>query len=135
MPSYSEILDARAAQPSASGATTPQRLAAMLRESQRGAVVLTELLDSPAWDVFRSNLAGQLQSAETERTLLREQIEAGQVVGDERARADLRLQYLRGIILAFTLAMELPKTLIDQHEDLDRLAKAGVDESSASARP
>ena len=81
MPSYSEILDARAAQPSASGATTPQRLAAMLRESQRGAVVLTELLDSPAWDVFRSNLAGHLQSAYTERTLLREQIEAGQVVG------------------------------------------------------
>ena len=101
---------------------------ALLRESQRGAAVLTELLDSPAWNVFRSTLASHLQPAETERALLREQIEAGQVVGDERERADLRLQYLRGLILGLTLAMDLPKQLIEQHEKLDALAGGPADD-------
>ena len=121
-PDFSEVLEARV--PSPAAGPNPQKLMALLRESQRGAAVLTELLDSPAWNVFRSTLAGYLQPAETERALLREQIEGGQVVGDERARADLRLQYLRGLILAFTLAMELPKKLIEQHETLDALAGA-----------
>ena len=127
-PDYSEVLDQRAAQPAVTDAPTPQRLMALLRESQRGAAVLTELLDSPAWNVFRSTLAGYLQPAETERALLREQIEAGQVVGDERERADLRLQYLRGVILGLTLAMDLPKQLIEQHEKLDALAGGPADD-------
>lgn len=125
MPDYAEILEARAAEKAASpSGPTPQRLMALLRESQRGAAVLTELLDSPAWDTFRSNLKGYLDPAEAERALLREQIEAGQVVGDERERADLRLQYLRGLILGLTLAMDLPKQLIDRHEQLEQLAVA-----------
>lgn len=123
MPDYGEVLDARAAE----AADTPagpsvQRLMALLRESQRGAAVLTDLLGSPAWDVFRSNLKGYLDPAEAERALLREQIEAGQVVGDERERADLRLQYLRGLILGLTLALDLPKQFISRHETLDALA-------------
>lgn len=122
MPDYAEIVDARAP---ASGGPNPQKLMALLRESQRGAAVLTELLDSPAWNVFRSTLAVDLQPAEAERALLREQIEAGQVVGDERERADLRLQYLRGLIRGLTLAMDLPKQLIEQHEKLDALAGGG----------
>lgn len=123
MPDYAEILDARAAEAIAhpSGPTT-QRLMALLRESQRGAAVLTELLESPAWNVFRSIIGADLQACEAERATLRDQIEGGALVGDDRERADLRLQYLRGAIEKLRRAMELPKQLIEQHAQLETLA-------------
>lgn len=123
MPDYAEVLDAREAEsaPTARG-LTPAQINAFLRESARGAAVLTELLDSPAWNVFRSNVAGRLEPLKAERETLRSQIEAGALVGDDRARADLRLQYLRGAIEAYTFAMALPKALIEQHQKLDTLA-------------
>ena len=46
-------------------------------------------------------------------------------VGDERAKADLRLQYLRGAIEKLQKAMDLPKTLIGQDAKLQRLAGGG----------
>lgn len=95
---------------------------ALLRESQRGAAVLTELLDSPAWDVFRSNIKGYLDPAEAERTMLRDRLEGDELVGDDRLRAESRAKELRGFIRGLTLAMELPKRLIEQHETLDKLA-------------
>lgn len=122
MPDFSEVMDARAAAPAGPGAPSPQALMALLRESQRGAAVLTELLDSPAWNVFRSTIGGALESAEAERAVLRERMEAGEVVGDDRARSELRLQYLRGKVEALRLAMELPKQLIDRHDKLETLA-------------
>lgn len=124
-PDFSEVLDFRASQPAPAGAPTPQRLAAMLRESQRGAAVLTELLDSPAWNVFRSVMGADLQACEAERGVLRDQIEAGSLVGDERERADRRLQYLRGAIEKLTRALALPKDLIERHKALDTLARGG----------
>lgn len=125
MPDYSELVDHRAAHPAAAEAPTPQRLMALLRESQRGAAVLTELLDSPAWDTFRSVLGFALETAEAERAILRDRVDTGELVGDERARADLRAQYLRGRIEALREAMDLPKRLIDRHEALDKLAGEG----------
>ena len=123
MPDYAEILDARAAGAATSpSGPTPQRLMALLRESQRGAAVLTELLDSPAWNIFRSVAGGELERAEAERAMLRDRVDAGDLVGDERARADLRLQYLRGRIDALRFATELPKQLIAKHEALDQAA-------------
>lgn len=125
MPEYSEVLDARAAQPAAPGTPTPQHLAALLRESQRGAAVLTDLLGSPAWDVFRSVLTADREGCEGERAVLRDRIEAGELVGDDRTRADLRLQYLRGAIEKLTRALALPKDLIARHAALDTLAGRG----------
>ena len=75
MPDYSEVLALRAAEAPQAGAPTPQRLAAMLRASERGAAVLTELLDSPAWNVFRSVVGGALEPAEAEREMLLERLE------------------------------------------------------------
>lgn len=120
MPDYEEVMEARANDHTRHVVgPSPQALAAILHESHRAATVLTELLDSPAWNVFRSNIAGSLQAAEAERALLRDKIEGGALVGDDRARADLRLQYLRGLIEAYTLALELPKQLVAQHEKLE----------------
>ena len=107
-PDYSEVLDLWAEQ-AKHAAASPEAIHALLRESQRGAVVLDELLDSPAWNIFRSNLAGQVQGYDIERTQLRGQVEAGTLVGDERARADLRLQYLRGLLEAFQIALDVPR--------------------------
>ena len=126
MPSYAEIMEAREAEATTRVAPgpTPQQVAAFMRESARGAAVLTELLDSPAWDTFRSVLGADLQGCEAERAVLREQIEAGTLVGDERARADLRLQFLRGRIEALQLAMGLPKDLIAADAKLQTAAGA-----------
>lgn len=121
-PDYSEVLEARASQ-STPGVPTQNQIAAFLRESAHGAVVLTELLDSPSWNIFRSNLGGDLQACEAERTLLRDRIEGGGLVGDERARADLRLQYLRGAIDKLTRALDLPKQLIAQHDAMEKVAR------------
>lgn len=127
MPSFGDVMDARdAAASQISRGITPAQINAFLRESARGAAVLTELLDSPAWNVFLSNVAGRLEPLKAERETLRNQIEAGALVGDERAKADLRLQYLRGSIEAHTFAMELPKALIAQHQQLDGLAGGKV---------
>ena len=122
MPDYSEIEDARAAQPTPNGQPNPQQIAAFLRESARGAAVLTDLLDSPAWNVFRSNVGGRLEQFKAEREILRNRIEAGEIVGDERARADLRLQRLLGLIEAHEFDMALPKELIAAHGRLETMA-------------
>lgn len=121
MPSYDEILEAREAEAVQKAATgpSPQRVESLLRESARGAAVLTDLLDSPAWNIFRSVLGADLQVYEAERNIMREQIEAGTLVGDDRERADRRLQYLRGAIEKLTRAMELPKELIARHATLE----------------
>ena len=124
-PDYSEILEARAAQSPAGPGPTPQQLTAFLRESARGATVLTELLEDPGWNVFRSTIGGDLERAEAERAVLRERMEGGELVGDDRARAELRLQYLRGVIEQARRAMELPKTLIDRHAAMETLAGQG----------
>ena len=121
MPSYEEVIEARDAERAPTG-PTPQQLAAMLRESARGAAVLTDQLDSPAWNIFRSVVLADLTACAAERAVLRERIEAGELVGDERAKADLRLQYLRGAIEKLQKAMDLPKTLIDQDAKLQRAA-------------
>ena len=125
MPDYSEILEARAAQSPAGTGPPPQQLTAFLRESARGAAVLTELLEDPGWNVFRSTIGGDLERAEAERAVLRERTEGGELVGDDRARAELRLQYLRGVIEQARRAMELPKTLIDRHAAMETLAGQG----------
>ena len=124
-PDYSEVLDLWAEQ-AKHAAASPEAIHALLRESQRGAVVLDELLDSPAWNIFRSNLAGQVQGYDIERTQLRGQVEAGTLVGDERARADLRLQYLRGLLEAFQIALDLPKTLIGKHATLEKVVQGNA---------
>ena len=125
MPSYEEVLDARAAEaaPPHRGPTSAQ-IAAFMRESARGAAVLDELLDSPAWNTFRSVILADLQACEAERGVLRERSETGELVGDERAKADLRLQYLRGAIEKLTRAMEVPTTLIARHAALEKAAAA-----------
>ena len=122
-PDYSEIMAGRAAEAPQAGAPTPQRLAAMLRASERGAAVLTELLDSPAWNVFRSVVGGRLAPYETERTIIREQIEAGSLVGEERERKDRRFQFLRGAIEAHTFDLDLPKQLIAKHNAMEKVAR------------
>lgn len=120
MPDYSELLDHRAAQPNGHAAgPTPQQIAAFMRESARGAAVLTDLLDSPEWDIFRSVLLADVQRDEAERETIRNRIESGELVGDERARMDLRLQYLRGAIERGRRALDLPKDLIDRHRRLE----------------
>lgn len=123
MPDYSEILDYQLAQAQAR-APSSHALMAMLRESQRGAAVLEELLGDPSWDVFRSNIEGYRKADEAERATLRDAIERGTAVGDERARADFRLQYLRGRLEAFQIALDLPKALIDKHETLEKTVRA-----------
>jgi hypothetical protein len=126
MPSYEEVMEAREAETATKpSGPTPQQVAAFMRESARGAAVLTELLDSPAWNVFTTIITGDPQRADAERAILRDRIESGDVVGDDRARADLRLQYLRGQIEAFTIALGLPKTLIGRHETLAKAAGNG----------
>jgi hypothetical protein len=137
MPSFSEVMEARAADTADVTHTgpSPQQIAALLRESHHGATVLSELLDSPAWNVFRSNVGGWLEGAGAERAILRERMEAGELVGDERARADLRLQFLRGLIEAYTKAMALPVDLIARHEKLDALASGGPAPVETAEKP
>ena len=130
MPSFEEVMEAQAAEAAttAHAGPTPQQIAAFMRESARGAAVLTELLDTPAWNIFRSVIGGDLRACEAERAVLRDQMESGSLVGDERARADLRLQYLRGAIEKLRRAMELPKDLVDRHARLEKAASGPVGE-------
>lgn len=121
MPDYSEVIEARAGSEQTPSGPTQQQISAFMRESGRGAVVLAELLESPAWNIFRATLSSDFLRAEAERTQLRVQLEVGALVGDERDRADLRLQYLRGRVEAFQIALDLPKALIKKHNDLETI--------------
>ena len=99
----------------------PAAIAAFLKESRAGRRS-DRSTRFAGWDTFRSIIAADLETAEAERAILRDRVDSGELVGDERARADLRAQYLRGRIEALREAMDLPKRLIERHESLDKLA-------------
>ena len=124
MPDPSEIQALFERQRPTSGPTAEQ-MAKHLRGSRIVAMQMEDLVGDTPGDTFIKHLAVMLEGDVAAMRALTEQITEGVLVGDDLARATMRLQYLRGRIEARREDMDLPDRLIEQAQATAEAARRG----------
>ena len=75
---------------------------------------LEELLAGDEWQTFQMHLRALIDADEAALALFREQMDQGLLVGDDLARANLRIQRLLGRLAARREDLALPATILRQ---------------------
>ena len=119
MPDWEEFVEYQARQAKTTAAPDPRHahVAAIVGER------LERLLAGDEWETFRVHLQAMIDTDEAAVAMFREQTDQGLLVGDDLARANLRMQRLLGRLDARREDLALPATILKQ---VDKAASDGV---------
>ena len=116
MPDYSEVI-ALQQREAARRAPSPAELALHRQRQQTIVMKMEQLLAADEWTTYTAHVAALRERDEGLAEVIRARVEAGELVGDELARASLRLQRLLGRLDAYRDALAIPGAVIKQAAD------------------
>ena len=113
MPDYSDVIALQRREAAAQG-PSPAELAAHRQHQQTIAMKMEQLLAADEWTTYTAHVAALRERDEGVAEGIRARVEAGELVGDELARASLRLQRLLGRLDAYRDALAIPEAVVRQ---------------------
>ena len=113
-----DLLDAQNAQRRAAAmrGPSPLDLAAFRHLAEVVGARMERLAGEDEWETFWAQAEISLKDPDTQAlAAYRDQIEGGELVGDDLTRATVRMQYLRGRLAAYRDLQALPAMLVERN--------------------